>query len=379
MIGDPPSPERETIEAAARRVAPVFSGQRLVALRELRGDTQAALAAATGITASALSQAERGETALSAVNIAKVAEIFEVNPDAFVEVMEPDLEMKPQFRHLRRTSIREQRKAERFCSATARVASLLRHWVIFPEPFSFTYGVNPEMQIDDVVAEIDRAAGVTRSELGLPRNGAIGSKLIDQLEAGGVTVVRDPETDRNIDAYSAVVGHLPVIVLDGGEGSVWGSRQLQYGARTGAPCDAPRNLPHPRHSHRRSAGAQVCRGISRAPRKAMQEVLPRDLNWSRYLRLKREWGMSIAALVRRAKDLGVIEDTMYTRAMKYQSARGWRRVEPGSTDRSLPAPRLLRRAMARAQISSSRLANRAGLPIDVVLRIVGEQKPTLIH
>ena len=89
--------------------------------------------------------------------------------------------------------------------------------------------------------------------------------------------------------------------------------------------------------------------------------------------------MSIAALVRRAKDLGVIDDTMYTRSMKYQSARGWRKVEPGSTDRSLPAPRLLRRAMARAQISSSRLANRAHLPEDVVSRIVGEQKPTLIH
>ena len=56
MNGGPSGPKRETIEIAARRVAPVFSGRRLVALRELRGDTQAAVAAATGITASALSQ-----------------------------------------------------------------------------------------------------------------------------------------------------------------------------------------------------------------------------------------------------------------------------------------------------------------------------------
>ena len=38
----------------------------------------------------------------------------------------------------------------------------------------------------------------------------------------------------------------------------------------------------------------------------------------------------MAALVWRAKDLGVIDDTIYTRAMKaYQRAGGWRKVEPG--------------------------------------------------
>ena len=94
--------ESEAMEAA-RRVAPVFSGPRLVALRELRGETQAAVAAAAGITASALSQAERGDTALSSANIAKVAQFFEVSPGAFAERREPGLEMKPQFRHLRRT------------------------------------------------------------------------------------------------------------------------------------------------------------------------------------------------------------------------------------------------------------------------------------
>ena len=114
-----PTAEIEAIQAAARRVAPVFSGSRLVALRELRGETQAAVAAAAGITASALSQAERGDTTLSAVNIAKVAQFFKVSPAAFAERREPELEMQPQFRHLRRTSSREQRKAERFVLATS--------------------------------------------------------------------------------------------------------------------------------------------------------------------------------------------------------------------------------------------------------------------
>ena len=378
MNGGPAGLEIEALETVARRVAPVFSGRRLVALRELRGETQATVAAATGITASALSQAERGKTMLSAGNIVKVARIFEVTPDAFAEASEPDLEMQPQFRHLRRTSMREQRKAERFALATARVASILRDRIKFPEPFSFMCPVNPEKQINDVAAAVERAASLTRFGLGLPRNEAIGPRLIGRLEAGGITVVRDPKTDQNIDAYSAVVGQLPVIVLDGGERSVWDRDNFNLVHELGHLV-MHRGISHTAGTRTVEAQAHRFAGAFLGPAMGMHKVLPRDLNWSCYLKLKREWGMSMAALVRRAKDLGIIDDTMYTRAMKYQSARGWRKAEPGSTDRSLPTPRLLRRAMARAQISSSRLANRACLPEDVVLRIVGKQKPSLIH
>ena len=87
----------------------------------------------------------------------------------------------------------------------------------------------------------------------------------------------------------------------------------------------------------------------------------------------------MAALVRRAKDLGVIDDAMYTRAMKRQSAHGWRKVEPGSTDRALPTPRFLSRAMSMAEMSHSLLAERAHLPQDVVQRIVGFERPSLVN
>ena len=374
----PSRPESETSESAARRVAPVFSGTRLVALRELSGQTQAAVAAATGITASALSQAERGETALSTANITKVARIFEVTPYAFAEAIEPVLIMKPQFRHLRRTSVRERRKAERFVLATAQVASALRDWVKFPEAFYFTFPVDPAMHINGVEVEVEHAAELTRSALGLPRNEAIGSKLIGRLEAGGITVVRDPQTNRDIDAYSAVVDHLPVIVLDGGEQSVWDRDNFNLAHELGHLV-MHRGIPHTPGTRTVEAQAHRFAGAFLGPAEALRKALPRDLNWSRYLELKREWGMSMAALIRRAKDLGVIDNTIYTRAMKYQSARGWRKVEPGSTDRSPPAPRLLRHAVAKAQISTAGLANQAHLPKGVVQRIVGTGKPSLSY
>lgn len=367
------------VEAAARRVAPVFSGSRLVALRELRGETQAAVAAAAGITASALSQAERGDTALSAANIAKVALFFGVSPAAFAERSEPDIEMRPQFRHLRRTPVREQRKAVQFVLATARVANVLRDQVEFPaEPFSCSYAVSPDKGIEDVAEKIEHAAALTRSALGLPKNKPIGSKLIDRLEVGGVTIVRDRQTSRDIDAYSAVVGQLPVIVLDGGKRSVWDRDNFNLAHELGHIV-MHRGIPHTPGTRTVEAQAHRFAGAFLAPEKAMRRVLPRHLDWDRYLELKREWGMSMAALVRRAKDLGVIDDASYIRAMKQRSAYGWRDGEPGSTDRSLPAPHFLRRAMSKAEMSPSRLARRAHLPEDVVLRILGEQKPSLIR
>ena len=365
--------------AAARRVLPVFAGSRLVAIRELLGRTQAEVAEAAGISPSALSQAERGDTTLSSASIALVASHLGVSPEAFAERHDPELQMKPQFRHLRRTSVREQHKAERFVFATARVANILRDRVEFPgEPFSFAYSVNPEERTDDVAEKIERAAALTRSALGLSKNKPIGFKLIGKLEAGGITVVRDRETDQDIDAYSAVVGQLPVIVLDGGKGSVWDRDNFNLAHELGHIV-MHRGIRHTPGTRTVEAQAHRFAGAFLGPEKAMREALPRDLDWGRYFELKREWGMSMAALVRRAKDLGVIDDTMYTRAMKQRSAYGWRQDEPGSTDRSLPAPRFLRRAMSKAEISSSRLAERAHLPEHVVLRIVGKKKPSLIR
>lgn len=358
-------------------MAPIFSGPRLVSLRELRGETQAAVAAAAGITSSALSQAERGGTALSAPNIAKLAVHFGVSPKAFAERREPVVEMEPQFRHLRRTSVRDQRKAVQFIRATAAVASVLRDRVQFPEPFSFIHQIDPERHIDDVADDIETAAAQARYELGLPKNKPIGSKLVGRLEAGGIAVVRDPETSSDIDAYSAVVGRLPVIVLDGGEGSVWDRDNFNLAHELGHIV-MHRGIDHTPGTRTVEAQAHRFAGAFLGPRKRLREELPRELDWIDYFELKRRWGMSMAALVRRAKDLGIIDEAMYSRAMKQQSAHGWRRVEPGSTDRPLPAPRYLSRAKSMANMTHSQIADAAHLPKDVVRRIVGSSKPTLV-
>ena len=364
--------------AAARRVLPVFSGSRLIAMRELLGRTQAEAAAATGISPSALSQAERGDTRLSAANVAVVASYFGVAPEAFAEQPEPRIALKPQFRHLRRTPRAEQFKAERLVQATAQVAKALREAVLFPDPFEFASSVDPDLPIPEVAEQVEEVAAQTRSELGIGPDDPIGGGVIDLLEAGGIAVVRDPETDQDIDAYSAIVDDLPVIILDGGDDSVWDRDNFNLAHELGHLV-MHRGIDHDPGTRTVEAQAHRFAGAFLGPADTLRPELPTELDWGRYLSLKRRWGLSMAALVRRAKDLRVIDDSMYTRAMKQRSAHGWKQVEPGSGDRALPEPQYLSRAALLANMSSVQLAERARLPSEVVARIIGDPRPSLVE
>ena len=346
-------------------------------MRELHGMSQAAVAEATGITSSALSQAERGDTTLKPPNIAKIAHLFGVAPDAFAERREPDFAMEPQFRHLRRTPARERRRSEQFIRAAALVAVHLRSEVRFPEVFDFTQDVDPDKPVADVADQIEAAAALTRDRLGIPRDAPIGTELLHRLEARGIIVVRDTQTDDDIDAYSAVVDRLPVIVLDGGERSVWDRDDFNLAHETGHLV-MHRGITHRPGTRNVEGQAHRFAGALLGPADALRSQLPTDLDWGRYLELKRRWGLSMFALVRRAKDLGVIDDATYTRAMKQRSAHGWRFVEPGATDHPLPAPRLLSLAASRAEITIADLAKRTHLPEKVVERILGQRQPSVV-
>lgn len=363
--------------AAARRVLPVFSGAQLVAMRELLGWTQTEVAEATSISASALSQAERGDTTLSAANVVQVASLFKVSPEAFVERPEPEVDLVPQFRHLRRTPRREQLKAERLVYATTRVLRVLQESVQFPEPFEFHSDVDPDRPIGEVADQVEDVAAQTRAALDIPPDDPIGGEVIELLEAGGITVVRDPETDSDIDAYSAIIDGLPIIVLDGGDDCVWDRDNFNLAHELGHLVMHRGNRRTP---GTKTVEAQAHRfaGAFLGPAQALGPQLPSDIDWVRYLGLKRTWGLSMAALVRRAKDLDVIDDSTYTRAMKQRSAHGWRFEEPGSGDRAPQLPQFLCLGASLAEMSPDQLADRAYLPTGVVERIIGRRSPSLL-
>jgi Zn-dependent peptidase ImmA (M78 family)/transcriptional regulator with XRE-family HTH domain len=81
------------------------------------------------------------------------------------------------------------------------------------------------------------------------------------------------------------------------------------------------------------------------------------------LGLKHRWGVSMAALLRRASTLGVITDWQYRNLMVEMSALGYRTQEPGNVAREQPqfVLALVRRLLHRDGYGPGQLAEAAGL------------------
>lgn len=62
----------------------------------------------------------------------------------------------------------------------------------------------------------------------------------------------------------------------------------------------------------------------------------RALNLNTAFALKMSWRVSIAALIRRARDLGQIDDARYKSLNVLRSKKGWHRDEPGTFDHERP-------------------------------------------
>ena len=73
------------------------------------------------------------------------------------------------------------------------------------------------------------------------------------------------------------------------------------------------------------------------PREPLLDELAPSLTLAGYSRIKANWGASIQAIVRRAFDLGVIDQSRYRSLHIQLSSRGWRTNEPVDIPRERPA------------------------------------------
>jgi Zn-dependent peptidase ImmA (M78 family)/DNA-binding XRE family transcriptional regulator len=89
----------------------------------------------------------------------------------------------------------------------------------------------------------------------------------------------------------------------------------------------------------------------------------KGLNLQRAAQLKAVWRVSMAAIIRRARDLGIVDETRYRSLQVQMSQRGWRKVEPGTIDRDEPTVlrQLIRIHLEDHGYSVDELASVAGL------------------
>lgn len=344
----------------ARAIQPA----RLRLARTLRGLTQRELADKVGVSAATISQFESGSVAPSEQTLQQMAVTVGVSPDFFSHPWRETEAGAPFFRSLRSTPQRELERARSYARLLLEIVEVFERAVELPEP-----RLDVGMRLDDDASLhlVEQAALRARAAWAVPPGPL--PHVIRTLENAGVVVSAVGSFDERVDAFSMRGPRRPVVVLCS-----------KAGAAARRRFDAAHELGHLLlHEHSdggsRAQEAQAHRFASALLMPA-EEIEPWLIRRSTQLELLEEgsrvWGVSMQALVRRAKDLGVLSEPQYARTMKRMSAYGWRTREPvdiGPPER----PQLLGRiveALPHAGVSVASVAMEMGLPKERLLRML---------
>lgn len=343
----------------------VFDHARLTLARQLAGKRKIELAHDIEVTPGAISQYERGLTKPSPAVLARLSLILGVPPSFFMDDGRPlsgAERSRAFFRSLRSTRQIERESAESYAVLSWEVSALLEKRVRFPE---VTIPAHPLANSADE-EEIEELAGETRRALGIP-DGPVGH-AVRLLEAHGAVVTRRTSATDRVDAFSQWIGRRPVVVLGDDKADV--ARSRFDGVHELAhlilhPDPEPANPTLERQANAFAAAFLM-------PRDLVRGDLPGRVDWQRLQVLKATWGVSMQALLFRARTLGTLSDGSYRRAMALMSKWGWRKAEPGAL-RQIETPTMLRSALALAEergYSEEALASEARLSLTRIREIL---------
>lgn len=350
----------------ARSGALLFDPMRLRIARQAALLKKKDLAERVGVSAAAVSQYEKGQTRPSPKVVAALALALGVPVGFFVG--DRDLGEAPattaHFRSLRSTTQQERDRAFAHALLTWELTRALERRVRLPD---VDLSDHLSVRIDDPIQAVEDAAREARRFFQLG-TGPI-PNVIRLLESKGLVCTRLPARTRRVFAFSCAFPGRPVVVL---------SSERTH--RAAGRFDAAHELGHLLMHHDEEPGSHAVERQAHAfaseflaPASEVKDLLPRTANWQRLLELKQVWGVSIQALLFRAKGLGIMPEHTYRRAMSEINTRGWRETEPGD-DGDAEEPVMLGRALdvlAEQGIDVELIAVEARLAPDVLALIAG--------
>jgi len=293
-----------------------FQPARLRLARELNSWTQADLARHVDLTPAAVSQFESGAARPTADTLARISDELNV-PEAFFHLPVQETH-EGFFRSLRRTGTADRRRARAIAHIAYDVVAGNHGTKSPPSPLPSYFPSSLEASPE----EIENIANRVRQDWGLPAGPV--SNVVRLLEDHGIVVIRLPLNSADVDAFSLPFPDHPVVVLGSDKNDRARSRfdaahELGHLVMHG---DEVWGLPAVEKQAHMFAAAFLM------PRTEIRGELPDRGDWPTLFQLKERWQVSLAALLMRAKTLGVMSESNYLTAIKAASARGWRRVEP---------------------------------------------------
>ncbi len=280
------------------------------------------LAEKVGVSGTAISKFERGETMPRQSTLLNIAKALSVGAEFFFREVKVDV-VCPAYRKRSSLSGRDRQAIEGIIVET--LERYLSAEQLFPE--GHDPGDFPRLTIDSVEG-VEQAADSLRNEwtLGLdPVDDLCGS-----LEKCGVKVI-SVSGPSGFDGYSCWVNHkIPAIVFN--SNSPGDRQRFDIAHELGHLALTGDSLDDEKAAHRFAAAFLV-------PASAVYAELGRkrsNLSFDELLLLKRKYRVSMQVWMRRAYDLAVIDQSTYTSLYKRLSARGWRSKEPDGVPKEEP-------------------------------------------
>jgi Zn-dependent peptidase ImmA (M78 family)/transcriptional regulator with XRE-family HTH domain len=332
--------------------------------------SQVELAGQAKVTAAAISQFEKGVARPAPDTVSKLALALQFPPSFLLRSGGASVgeELDGFFRSLRSTTATDRRRARARAQLLCYFTRVLERHVRLPALDL------PRHEVDGDVTreEVEAIAAETRDAWKLGP-GPI-DNAVRTLERHGIIAARFPVDSAWVDAFSVPFSDRPVVVL--------GSDKSD---RARSRFDAAHELGHLVIHGDDDCGSKTVENQAHwfaaaflMPAQEIHSQLPPVANWAQLGELKRRWGVSMAALLLRARNLKVMSEVAYVQAMKTMSARGWRRAEPvylGPPE----TPVLLGKAVEAIEekgLSLADIAADADLPLDEVMTFVGAGSDT---
>ena len=349
--------------------------------RDLRGLTQREVVDRMDnpISPPALSQIEAGKLRPGNETLDELAKVLEVPPSFFAAQWPARSNPVTFFRNLRSTSVRERRQAAARTQLLADFTTALEQHVRLPEvsvpPIPAARGASSD-EIESIALRVRDGWQLGREPI---------PHVVRTLERRGIAVARLRTGSTAVDAFSTPDGRRPLVLLTDDKSDNYVRSRLDASHELGHLVMHRDEEPGSKEVERQAQEFGSCFLL---PSECALAELPSRLDaagWSRLAEMKRIWGISIAALLYRARSLRVISQDAYQSAMRYMSARGWRKQEPGDHEMGAPeAPLLLERAVRRAEVELGvdleSLAEAAHLPsgdIRSLLEAAVDTRPTV--
>jgi Zn-dependent peptidase ImmA (M78 family)/DNA-binding XRE family transcriptional regulator len=338
-------------------------GERIRQVRELMGWTQSEAAKLLGITQPFMAKIEGDRLPPPDQFIEKLSLASGFSPAFFSREPQSDFPAGSLlFRSHMIMTVKEAAEMYRYAEATFDLfRSTVKQRRLKPFPMNL-----PSRPSDDPRV----AAAVTRSELGISPDKPI-PHLTNALEKAGVLILALPRPFEHREAFSLWAGYdrlRPVIVLAGGK---VGDRLRMSIAHELGHLVMHKPITNAVHEIEKQAFQFAAEFLM--PEKQMRLEITPPVNLDSFAPLKPRWGVAIAALVMRAKELGIINQRKYTYLFQQLSARGWRIREPRMYDVPVEKPRLVRQIAEMVYgnpVRYKKIAEDLGMPESLVRGIV---------